>query len=238
MVVVAEQTIVTNCHVTRDAQRVDVLRAGLRWRAVAQRSDIDHDLCLLRVPGLPANAVSLGRADDLQPGQSGDGARIHGWQGHAKQRRQGARRASFRRQRRDPQLQLVQFGASGGGLFDDDLRLVGILTFRLRGGEAHYFAAPAEWLLAMLEVPEHKACRDTGPERDGTGALLAATGRRAARFLKAALLHGDDKWAELASLAADWLRFDASDAEPWYLWAWRWPARSDGPRPNTRWNAR
>jgi S1-C subfamily serine protease len=32
-------------------------------------------------------------------------------------------------------------GASGGGLFDEDGRLVGILTYRLRGASGYYFSS-------------------------------------------------------------------------------------------------
>ena len=42
-------------------------------------------------------------------------------------------------------------GASGGGLFDARGALAGILTFRLRGGDAHYFAAPVAWLEPLLQ---------------------------------------------------------------------------------------
>ena len=53
-VVVAPERLVTNCHVTHDALKINVLRGGQRWLAVSQRSDVGHDLCLLRVPGLKA----------------------------------------------------------------------------------------------------------------------------------------------------------------------------------------
>ncbi len=152
-VVVAPDRIITNCHVTRDALKVNVLRGGVRWQAEAQRSDIDHDLCLLRVPGLQARVVALGQSDLLKPGQpvtalgytGGLGLQHSSGEVLALHRFDGSHviRTSNR----------FSSGASGGGLFDEELRLVGILTFRLRGGEAHYFAAPAEWLVPMLEAP-------------------------------------------------------------------------------------
>mgnify|MGYP001358270922 CR=1 FL=1 len=67
-VVVAPEKVFTNCHVTRDAVKVDVLRGGVCWRAASQMSDVDHDLCLLRVPGLQGRVVTLGQADRLKPG--------------------------------------------------------------------------------------------------------------------------------------------------------------------------
>ncbi len=143
--------VVTNCHVTRDGVGVQVLRGGTRWRAQSQARDAEHDLCVLRVPGLDAAGVVLGSAAALKTGQSvtalgytgGLGIQssagrvlvLHGYDGsHVIQSDNG-----------------FSSGASGGALFDDHLRLVGVLTFRLRGGAAHYFAAPVEWLRPLIE---------------------------------------------------------------------------------------
>ena len=56
-VVVAPEQVVTNCHVTREARSINVVRGGMRLSATAQASDPARDLCLLRVPGLQAAAV-------------------------------------------------------------------------------------------------------------------------------------------------------------------------------------
>jgi serine protease Do len=216
-VVVAPERIITNCHVTRDAPKVNVLRGGVRWIAEAQRSDIDHDLCLLRVPGLQARAVALGRSDQLKPGQAvralgytgglglqnspGEVLALHGFDGsHV------IRSSNW-----------FNSGASGGGLFDDEQRLVGILTFRLRGGEAHYFAAPAEWLVPLLETPGEVGYTDVAPQRSQQVAFWQRPFVDQPRFLRATLLQRDDQWRELESLAVEWAREDAGDPEPWYL---------------------
>ncbi|WP_158219776.1 serine protease [Ideonella sp. A 288] len=216
-VVVAPETVVTNCHVTGGTSKIHVLRGGVRWEAAARLSDFDHDLCVLDVPGLRAAAVTLGRSDLLKPGQpvtalgytggmslqnsAGEVVAVHRFDGS------GVIRSS----------NWFTSGASGGGLFDADLRLVGILTFRLRGGQAHYFAAPIEWLSALLQGDSETARRGA----PGHAAPPLAYWQRPAvdqpRFLRAALLQRDDRWPELASLASDWVRLDASDAEPWYL---------------------
>jgi len=108
-------------------------------------------------------------------------------------------------------------GASGGGLFDEDLHLVGILTFRLRGGEAHYFAAPAEWVGALLNVPGDSGYREVVPDRSQQAAYWQMPIRDQPNFLQAALLQRDDQWPALESLVEEWARADASDPEPWYL---------------------
>jgi tetratricopeptide (TPR) repeat protein len=108
-------------------------------------------------------------------------------------------------------------GASGGGLFDQNLHLVGILTFRLRGGDAHYFAAPAEWLRAMLDVPGEEGYSEVVPDRSQRLAYWQRPVSDQPKFLQAALLQRDEQWPELEAMAVDWARADASDFEPWYL---------------------
>src|SRR5262249_47998166 len=72
-VAVAPERIVTNCHVTRDAERVFIVHHGLRWRAYGQSPDTEHDLCVLYVPGLNAESASLGAAHKLHVGEPGGG---------------------------------------------------------------------------------------------------------------------------------------------------------------------
>ena len=216
-VVVATQTIVTNCHVTRDALTVSVLRGGVRWAADSQRSDVDHDLCLLHVPGLQATVVSLGRAERLATGQA---VTALGYTGGLGMQNSEGEVLGLHRLDGGRVIQSSNWfssGASGGGLFDEDLRLVGILTFRLRGGEAHYFSAPAEWLQAMLDTPDGGDYSAVGPDRSLQQAYWQRPVFKQPRFLKAALLQRDARWPELASLATEWAHADATDPEPWFL---------------------
>jgi serine protease Do len=216
-VVVAAETLVTNCHVTRDAVKINVLRGGVRWLATAQHSDIDHDLCVLSVPGLEARAVALGKSERLAPGQMVSALGYTG--GLGLQSSEGEVIALHRVDggRVIQSSNWFNSGASGGGLFDAELRLVGILTFRLRGGEAHYFAAPVEWLRTMLDAPLAEAYVEVGPDRSTRLAYWQRPVLDQPRFLKAALLQRDDRWSELESLASEWARADAGDPEPWYL---------------------
>jgi serine protease Do len=212
-VVIAPERVVTNCHVSGGALKINVLRGGVRWLAEPLASDIDHDLCLLRVPGLEASAVTLGRADSLVPGQAvvalgytgGVGIQLSDGEVISLHRLDGARVIQS--------TNWFSSGASGGGLFDADQRLVGILTFRLRGGEVHSFAAPVEWLHTLLDAPGAPAARELP-------AALAYWQRPADErpwFLKAAVLERDDRWPELATLASDWAGTAAGDPEPWAL---------------------
>lgn len=216
-VVVAPEKIVTNCHVTRDAAQINVLRGGVRWVATAQLSDIDRDLCLLRVPKLEARAVALGRADSVAVGQPVAALGFTGGMGMQSSSGEVLALHRFDGGKVIQSSNWFSSGASGGGLFDEKLQLVGILTFRLRGGEAHYFAAPSEWLRAMLDAPAEARFRDVAPETSDRLPYWQRPMGDQPLFLRAALMQRDDRWPELRSLASEWVRTDSDNAEPWYL---------------------
>jgi serine protease Do len=212
---VAADQVLTNCHVTREGRAITVVRGGARWRVDAQAVDAEHDLCVLRVPNLGAIAVPLGRSAALQPGQPvhalgyTGGLELAFSQGHIDtlHRLDGARVIQS--------SNAFTSGASGGGLFDDELNLVGVLTFRLRGGEQHYFSAPTDWIRALIKDPSRFVeVRPLAPEP------LAFWQRPLAAqpdFLRAVVLEREQRWNELEALAQDWTRADATDPQPWYL---------------------
>lgn len=162
-VAVAPDKVVTNCHVTRDARAVAVVRGSVRWEAVSQSADVARDLCLLHVPGLAATPVTLGRAAALHAGEPVTALGFTG--GFGMQRSEGEVIALHRHDGGHVIQSSNWFtsGASGGGLFDAQGRLVGILSFRLRGGNAHYFAAPVEWVAQMLAESERGNFRRIRP---------------------------------------------------------------------------
>lgn len=150
-VVVGDGLAVTNCHVTREARAIDLVRGELRWPAREQAADIEHDLCLLRAGGLPAPAVTLGRAAELERGQA---VVALGFTGGVLLQNSPGEVIALHRHDGAPVVQTTNrfsSGASGGGLFDAAGRLVGVLTFRQRGGTSHYFAAPSEWLQLLID---------------------------------------------------------------------------------------
>jgi serine protease Do len=214
-VVVGPEQVVTNCHVTRDAMQIHVIRGGVRWRVQTQSGAVDHDLCLLRVPGLVAEPVKFGNGQRLALGEplialgysGGTGIQNSVGEVLALHRLDGASVIQS--------SNWFSSGASGGGLFDDELQLVGILTFRLRGGAAHYYAAPIEWLAPLLREPELE--RAVAPLDAQELAFWQRPIERQPHFLRAASLERDARWADLQLLAAEWARADTSDPEPWRL---------------------
>lgn len=211
-VVIAADRVVTSCHVTRDARSIAVIQGGLRWTAAAQTADIVHDLCLLQVPGLPADPLTIGSARGLKPGQQ---VTAIGYTGGMGLQSSTGDVVALHPMDGAPVIQSNNWfssGASGGGLFDDNGHLVGILTFRMRGGEAHYFSAPVDWLDASAQAPASEV-RPLGlsvlpfwqqPERAQPAFLQAETLARASR------------WSDLLALTQRWSDKDGHDAYTWY----------------------
>ena len=187
----------------------------MRWAVDAQASRPDLDLCVLQVPGVRAEAVALGSADWLVPGSqmaalgyvAGAGLQASDGVVYSTHRHAGAR-----------VIQVTNgftSGASGGGLFDEQLRLVGILTFRLRGSSVHYFAAPVDWVRPMLTSP--REFQPVAPLPAQALAYWQVPAGEQPRFLRAATMEQSDRWTELLALGTEWTAEVADDPEPWYL---------------------
>jgi serine protease Do len=145
-VVIGSGTVVTNCHVTRNGSEISVKVGNEEYRASLAAEDNEHDLCKLSVPGLSAPAVALASVATLKTGQRvfAIGA-PHGLELTISEGIVSALR-DF------PDGKVIQTsapispGSSGGGLFDTQGRLVGIVTFQHKFGQNLNFAVPADWI--------------------------------------------------------------------------------------------
>jgi len=211
-VVVGADSVATNCHVTRDARQIAVLQGGLRLPAQSQRVDAYHDLCLLRVRG-----IDNARAVEFAQAAIGQAVTAVGHTAGALQSSTGEVLALHRLDGAHVIQSTNYFnsGASGGGLFDAESRLVGILSFRLRGTTGHYFAMPAEWLARQLRDAQGE--QPIGPLASGERAFWEQPLETQPFFLRAAVLENDGNWRALEPLATQWARQDMDDPEPWYL---------------------
>ena len=211
-VVVGPEHVVTSCHVTRQAVAIAVLRGGLRHPVTGQRSDLNHDLCLLHVPGLDAAPAMLGLSTSLH---RRDPVLAIGYTGGLGLQFSEGEVVGLHRLDGGAVIQSNNWftsGASGGGLFDSGGRLVGILTFRLRGGEVHYYSAPVDWLRALLDVPDTPAEIPVAPL-----AGLTFWERRDADqlpFLRAAALAQSADWVALQALSQRWAQAEPDSSEP------------------------
>lgn len=215
-VIVGEGRVLTNCHVTRDAVAVTVLKYGQRHAAHAQAVDMRHDLCLLRADAITGqDALPIAGSAALRDGQrviamgftgglelsvsEGVVVGLHPFDGA-----QVIQSTNF-----------FNSGASGGALVDEQSRLVGVLTFRLRGGEAHYFSSPADWLALHVDGPEKfEPIRPIDARHQPYWAL---TDESQPTFLRAQSLLRSGRFAELRALARQWRRQVPADAQPAFM---------------------
>jgi len=128
-VVIAPQTLVTNCHVLRKARRVEVTHDKEAHAATLELWSVADDLCQLKAPGVEAPAVALADEATLAVGQpvyalgAPRGLELTLSAGLISSLRlDPSTRGIARIQTSAP----ISPGSSGGGLFDDGGRLVGI----------------------------------------------------------------------------------------------------------------
>ena len=210
-VAIAPSVVVTNCHVTRDAVDIRVSASGQLFQVAGQRADGSHDICFLHVPNWQGKPVKLAAADDLRVGDAvaaigftgGTGRSLHFGRIRSLHPLDGGRiiesDAAF------------TSGASGGGLFDRDGVLVGLLTFRSRQADAGFFALPAAWI--SERIAREDPWKDVGPLYDASAFWQRDTVTQP-YFMRAATLNAQHRWAELIELTAAWAKADPDDAEP------------------------
>lgn len=164
-VVVAPERVVTNRHVIEDGASFRVEHGEKTWPAKLIRVDPDHDLAELSVGGLTAPTVSVRDSSTLAVGEkvyaigAPEGLELTISEGLIS----GLR--DFDKDRVIQTSAAISPGSSGGGLFDDEGRLVGITTFYLKEGQSLNFALPGEWTLVLDRQPTTAApsARETSP---------------------------------------------------------------------------
>ena len=200
-VVVARGQVATNCHVVERAQALRV--AGQRQALPAHwtRRLPGLDLCLLDVPGLAAAPVTLRPSASLAVGEPV----------HAVGNPLGFGLAVSSGlvavlQPRTPYPVLVTTapaspGSSGGGLFDEQGRLVGVTTAIMGTGQNQNLVLVGEAVADLLAKgePRPPAAVAQDPERNW--------------FAEAEALHHALDWARLEPLALDWAQ--AQPRSPW-----------------------
>lgn len=205
---ITDERLVTNCHVIRDAARIEIQQGSRRHPAQADLRDAYRDLCFLNVPGLQAEPAPM---IDIGQTRVGLPVRAVGYSGGAYSVGEG-RIVGLHSCECDGG-KVIQTsapfdrGASGGGLFDQDGNLVGILSFKsARGGNFH-FVLPVGWLRHLADNPAAPA---------GKGKTFWETpGKESAYFLAACDLGAKQNWQSLSRLASTWSRQEPHNPEAW-----------------------
>lgn len=150
-VVIEPQKVITNCHVIQRAKFVEIKLGNAKYGAELLSPDIERDLCLLKVADLPSPAVEVVRVDSIKIGQKvfAIGA-PHGLELTISDGLVSSIRGKVGEQFIQTTAP-ISSGSSGGGLFDDKGRLVGITTFIRKDSQNINFAVPAEYISMVPE---------------------------------------------------------------------------------------
>jgi hypothetical protein len=211
-VIVGPGRVITSCHVTGPAPSVRVLYGGLRYEVKLQRADVHHDLCMLDVPDIEGPPARVGSTRTLHLGDPVVAMGFTG--GYELQFADGVVRGLHAEQGLPIIKSSTAFnsGASGGGLFNTDGELVGILTFRLRGADDCYYSMPVDWFKSWLDT-----LQGFEPTRllDQETPVWMDPAERQPEFLQAAALEAGHDWEALQRLATRWVEREPDSPDAW-----------------------
>lgn len=211
-VVIADQTVVTNCHVLRATKQPWVSRGEESYPITTVRADVWHDLCVVTSPTLPFKPVPRGNSYALLRGQeitaighsNGVPAPITSIgeiQGLYSMPSGNMIRSSAK----------FLMGASGSGLFDMEGRLVGINTFKTAGnGGSIHFALPVEWLETLEKMPASTEFPVRGK------ALWEEDEDKKPYYMRAAVPESRKDWANLEKISMLWTQQETANADAWF----------------------
>lgn len=193
-VLITARDAVTSCHVIEDATMI-VLAQGAALRPAQLRyQDRARDLCQLQVEeplpaGRPISAITASK--DLETGQSVFAIGAPMGLDHTITRGiiSGVRELPKVNGRLIQTDAAVSPGSSGGGLFDNQGRLVGILSFQFKDAQNLNFATPAEWIAELPQRDEKRA-----PAAKAGAAEQTTSAPTGARADNATLANPGDRW--------------------------------------------
>jgi S1-C subfamily serine protease len=150
-VVVAQDRVATNCHVTRTANSIVVSKGTSGYPVVAQSSLPEQDVCILHTLNLKLPAARLGKITQVAPG---DEIFVFGFPAAVGL---GMVRGVVRKLHGLGDDFILETdagfirGTSGGALFTTQGDLIALPTFMHRDEEGgHFFAVPVEWVRKAL----------------------------------------------------------------------------------------
>lgn len=198
-VVIGAGEVVTNCHVLKGSDLAEVKYRQREYLGELKHADFERDVCSLTVLGLRAPLAALGSTQSLKVGQKVFA--IGAPKGLELTLSEGII-SSLREVAGGRYLQIsapISPGSSGGGLFDEDGRLIGLPTFYLSQGQQLNFAVPVEWI---TELPKRQVAAKAGSS--GVASLD-----------RAIELESQKDWPGLLRHAKAW-----TEAEPGEFFAW------------------
>lgn len=211
-VMVAPGFVITNCHVVQRARAIEVVKGALHRPVESVYSDVEHDLCVLSAPQAEGDPVARLRDDPPRVGE-----RVHAMGfilGISPRFSSGEISALYEYDRGKVIQSTTPFssGASGGGLFDDEGRVAGIVTFKYRGSTAYHFSLPAKWVKEAMDRFRAQPVRPT----PGTP-FWQRPRELQPHFLRAAAFEAESNWFGVLDVARAWTRSEPDNATAWFV---------------------
>lgn len=201
-VVVGPGLVATNAHVVEGTHDLTVQQGPMIWLVSAVWVDRNRDLCLLTVPGLTAPPVEMAPAP-ATPGQAVMAVGYPGGQGPVVSR--GRLRGIWHHEEglllQSDALTLP--GSSGGGLFDEEGRLLGLTTLTFTPSPRLNFSVPVAW----IQTPPP-------PEGEGDRTPLGHQEDRVSDLLER-LAKDPRNWPAWESAARQWVLDLPRDESAW-----------------------
>lgn len=201
---------VTQCDLLEGTAKIRLRQKDEVYLAKIERADRARNLCQLSAPGL--NSPETPHLTDSDPAAGAPVYALSNALGQGISIAEGIV-SGIRQANGESYIQFtaaIAPGSEGGGLFDAEGRLVGIINYRQRDGQNVNFAFPARWL------------RDIGQRAEVADATEAWR-------TKASLLERESKWQELVEHAQGWTKTLTDSAEAWLWLGFAHEQRSDWP---------
>lgn len=210
-VVVAENKIMTNCHIFRNTKQPWVSRGEDSYAITSVQADRWHDICLLTTFNLPFKPAHLGKGNDLKRGQEVL-AIGHSNGVPAPSTSAGSVKSTYEFEGGKIIRSSAKFlmGASGSGIFNLDGHLLGINTFKTPGRTAYFYSLPIEWLVNLEKLPVETKFPIIGK------AFWEEDDDKKPFFMQVALPEINKDWPKLAEVAQKWIDADPTNSEAWY----------------------
>lgn len=210
-VVVAENKVMTNCHIFRSTKQPWVSRGEDAYSITSVQADRWHDLCLITTFNLPFKPVPLGKGNELKRGQEvlaiGHSNGVPNPLTSA-----GVIKSTYEFEGGKIIRSSAKFmmGASGSGIFDLEGNLLGINTFKTPGRPAYFYSLPIEWLANLEKLPVEIEFPIVGK------AFWEEDDNKKPFFMQMALPELNKDWPKLAEVAQKWIDKDPNNSDAWY----------------------
>ncbi len=207
-VVVAKGQVVTSCHVVANALAINVIKFGTSHRANSIKADWKHDICIIGFDGLDTESATLGSSKNLQYEQPvftisfpNNAPKPLATYGFVKALYPMDDSVIIR------STSDFRMGASGGGMFSEDGKLVGIITLKSPGRNAYFYNMPVEWVQALLD----KSAQDLPAKSELP--FWDAPEENRPYFMRVIQPYQTQDWPALKKVASEWLQLEPNTEE-------------------------